>query len=82
MVSVSVTYLGILLILVDFLAAYIGIPIYFVLYGFWKIFKRTPFINAHDADIFTGKAALDAEDEKWPEQIPRNIFEKFWFWIV
>jgi amino acid transporter len=66
----------------NFLAAYIGIPIFFGLYGFWKIFKRTHWIAPADADITTGKAALDAEDGQWPEQHPRNIFEKIWFWIA
>ncbi|EKD21361.1 uncharacterized protein L3040_000604 [Drepanopeziza brunnea f. sp. 'multigermtubi'] len=66
----------------DFLAAYIGIPIFLTLYTFWKIWKRSPFIKAADADIQSGKAALDAEDGQWPEQIPRNIFEKIWFWIA
>ncbi|CZR53101.1 probable general amino acid permease [Phialocephala subalpina] len=65
-----------------FLTAYLGIPIFFVLYGFWKIYKRTPFIHPADADITTGKAALDAEDGQWPEQHPRNIFERVWFWIA
>ncbi|PVH74167.1 hypothetical protein DL98DRAFT_519476 [Cadophora sp. DSE1049] len=66
----------------DFLAAYIGIPIFFLLYAFWKIWKRSPWINSADADITTGKAALDAEDGQWPEQIPKNIFQKIWFWIA
>lgn len=66
----------------NFLAAYIGIPIFFVLYFFWKILKRTKWISAYDADITTGKAALDAEDGQWPEQHPRNIFERIWFWIA
>jgi amino acid transporter len=66
----------------DFLAAYIGIPIFFLLFGFWKIFKRTEFHSAANADITTGKAALDAEDGQWPELIPRNIFERIWFWIA
>jgi amino acid transporter len=66
----------------DFLAAYIGIPIFFVLYGFWKVFRRTPVIKGRDADITTGKAALDAEDGQWPEQVPRNIIERIWFWIA
>jgi len=66
----------------NFLTAYLGIPIFFVLYGFWKIFKRTPWIHPADADITTGKAALDAEDGQWPEQHPRNIFERIWFWIA
>jgi len=66
----------------NFLAAYIGIPIFFGLYGFWKILKRTHWITPADADITTGKAALDAEDGQWPEQNPRNIFERIWFWIA
>ena len=66
----------------DFLAAYIGIPIFFALYFFWKVFKRTHVIKDADADITTGKAALDAEDLNWPEQHPRNVFERIWFWIA
>ncbi|KAF4637758.1 hypothetical protein G7Y89_g332 [Cudoniella acicularis] len=66
----------------DFLAAYIGIPIYFLLYAFWKIFKRTSWISPANADITTGKAALDAEDGQWPEEKPRNFIEAIWFWIA
>jgi amino acid transporter len=65
--------------LTDFFTAYIGVPIFFLLYGFWKIFKRSKFVDPAHADIWSGKSALDAE--VWPEQIPRNIVEKFWFWL-
>jgi yeast amino acid transporter len=65
--------------LTDFFTAYIGIPIFFLLYGFWKIFKRPKFVNPANADIWSGKAALDAE--VWPEQVPRNLLERFWFWL-
>lgn len=58
----------------SFLTAYIGIPIYLSLFLFWKIFKKTRFIPAVEADIFTGKAALDAEI--WPDRVARNIFER------
>ncbi|KAG9616812.1 amino acid permease, partial [Aureobasidium melanogenum] len=64
----------------DFITAYIGIPIYIVLYLFWKVFKREPFVKPAQADIWTGKAAMDAEH--WPEQQPRNFIEKIWFWIA
>jgi yeast amino acid transporter len=66
----------------SFITAYIGIPIYFILYFSWKILKRTKWINPAESDIHTGKAALDAADAHWPEQIPRNIIEKFWFWLA
>ena len=35
-----------------------------------------------EADITSGKAALDAEDSQWPELVPRNVFERFWFWLA
>ncbi|KZF19661.1 hypothetical protein L228DRAFT_254282 [Xylona heveae TC161] len=66
----------------DFLVAYIGIPIYLGLYAFWKIVKRTKFVKPEEADIYSGKAILDEEDSKWPEQVPRNFIEKIWFWIA
>jgi yeast amino acid transporter len=65
--------------LTDFFTAYIGIPIFFMLYAFWKIFKRDKFVNPAQADIWSGKAALDAV--VWKESEPRNIFEKFWYWL-
>lgn len=65
-----------------FVTTYIGIPVFFLLYFFWKFYKKTSFIKPEDADITTGKALLDAEDAQWPPQIPRNIFERFWFWLA
>jgi amino acid transporter len=65
--------------LTSFFTAYIGIPIFFLLYGFWKVFKRTSFVKPVEADIWSGKAALDAE--VWPENIPTNIIQKFWYWL-
>jgi yeast amino acid transporter len=62
-----------------FITDYIGIPIYFGLYLFWRLFKRTHFINAAEADIYTGKAAMDSV--VWPEQIPKNFIQKFWYWL-
>ncbi|MCJ1401101.1 hypothetical protein MMC11_004313 [Xylographa trunciseda] len=66
----------------NFVTSYVGIPIFFVLYGFWKVFKRTKWLNPADVDLHTGKAALDAADLHWPEQHPRNIIERIWFWIA
>lgn len=66
----------------DFITAYVGIPIFAALYLGWKIIKRTKWISPAEADIHTGKAALDAADAHWPERVPRNIFEKVWFWIA
>lgn len=66
----------------DFITAYVGVPIYFGLYAFWKIWKRTKWLGAEEADIQTGKAALDAADRHWPERVPRNWGERVWFWIA
>ena len=63
-----------------FITDYIGIPIFFGLWLFWRIFKRTHFIPSAEADLHTGKAALDAIH--WPERNPRNMIEKIWFWIA
>ena len=63
-----------------FVTAYVGVPIYFGLFLFWKILKRTKMVKAEEADIFTGKAAVDAV--QWPERIARNTWERVWFWIA
>jgi amino acid permease len=39
----------------SFITAYICVPIYFAFYLFWKIVKRTPFVKASEADIWSGK---------------------------
>ena len=64
----------------DFITAYVGIPIYLGLYFGWKIAKRTKIIRSKDADIFSGKAALDAV--VWPKNEPRNWIERIWYWIA
>lgn len=56
------------------------IPVYLGLSIFWKLFKRTKFVKPSGADIWTGKAALDAEE--WPSVIPKNMIERIWFWIA
>jgi len=64
----------------SFITDYIGIPIYFGLFLFWKVLKRTKWVNPAEADIFSGKAGLDAI--VWPERKPRNVIERIWFWIA
>ncbi|TID18506.1 Mannose-6-phosphate isomerase [Venturia nashicola] len=63
-----------------FLTAYVGIPIFFGLYAFWRVLRKTSFVNPAEADIWSGKAALDAE--VWHDPEPRNFAEKVWFWIA
>jgi amino acid transporter len=63
-----------------FITDYIGIPIFFGLLLIGKIFFKSRWIPSSQADLFTGKAALDAIE--WPERVPRNMLEKVWFWIA
>lgn len=63
-----------------FITAYVGIPIYFGWFVFWKILKRTSLVDPAEADIWSGKTALDAKI--WPDTKPRNFLEKVWQWIV
>lgn len=64
----------------QFIISYIGVVIYFGLYGSAKIFLKSKIVPISEMDIFSGKAALDAQ--VWPERIPRNFAEKVWFWIA
>lgn len=66
----------------NFITAYAGIPIFAALFLIWKVVKGTRWVRPQEADIQTGKAALDAADAHWPERRPRNVFEKVWFWIA
>jgi amino acid transporter len=65
----------------DFITDYIGIPIFVILFFGWKLVKKTKAVSPAEADIFTGKAAMDAADAHWPPIVPRNVLEKFWFWL-
>lgn len=66
-----------------FLAAYITIPIFLALYLGHKVIKRTRFlIPVPEIDVVTYKKEMDefcAYDE---EPIPKNVWQKIWFWIA
>ena len=64
----------------DFFTAYVNVPIFFLLFFFWKVLKRTRAVKAAEADIWSGKHAVD--NAVWPEEHPRNVFEHIWFWIA
>ena len=68
-----------------FLAAYITLPIFLVLYLGHKAIRRTRFlIPVAEIDLVTGKAEMDefcAEDFTGAP-IPKNFLQKIWFWIA
>lgn len=67
----------------DFLAAYITIPIFLVLYLGHKLFYRTPFlIPIPSIDVITGKQEMDELEAMDRPPIPRNVLEKAWFWLA
>ncbi|KAL9613660.1 MAG: hypothetical protein Q9167_001789 [Letrouitia subvulpina] len=67
----------------SFLAAYITLPIFIVLYIGHKIWFRTPiFYPASKIDIWTGKEEADRLEEMDVPPVARNIWEKIWFWIA
>ncbi|KAF2026514.1 proline-specific permease-like protein [Setomelanomma holmii] len=69
----------------DFLAAYITLPIFLVLYLGHKIWFRTPFaIKVHNIDVISGKREMDelCKNDISGAPVPKNGFQKVWFWIA
>uniref|UniRef100_L2G1I8 Proline-specific permease n=1 Tax=Colletotrichum fructicola (strain Nara gc5) TaxID=1213859 RepID=L2G1I8_COLFN len=67
----------------DFLAAYITLPIFLVLYVGHKIWFRTPFAKRpEDVDVITGVKEMEDMAELDEEPIPKNMLQKFWFWLA
>jgi amino acid transporter len=69
----------------DFLAAYITIPIFLVLYLGHKIWFRTPFmIPVQHIDVMSGKKEMDelCKNDISGAPVPKNVFQKVWFWIA
>ncbi|KAL6712037.1 hypothetical protein ACN47E_003080 [Coniothyrium glycines] len=69
----------------DFLAAYITLPIFLVLYLGHKIFYRTPFaMRVQNIDVVSGKREMDelCKDDVSGAPVPRNFAQRVWFWIA
>lgn len=66
-----------------FLAAYITIPIFLALYLGHKIVRRTKFaVPVHEIDVITGKGEMDAYCAMDKDPVPKNVWQKIWFWIA
>ncbi|OJJ52787.1 hypothetical protein ASPSYDRAFT_163731 [Aspergillus sydowii CBS 593.65] len=48
-----------------FITAYLGIPVYVTAFFAWKFVKKTELVKPHNADIWTGKAAIDREEAEF-----------------
>jgi len=67
----------------DFLAAYITLPIFLVLYFGHKIYFRTPFAKKiEDIDVMTGKREMDELAEMEVIRVPKNWLQRAWFWLA
>lgn len=69
----------------SFLAAYITIPIFFALYIGHKVWFKTRFaIRTSQIDVITGKREMDelCRNDISGAPVPKNVFQKVWFWIA
>lgn len=67
----------------NFLAAYITIPIFFMLYLGHKFWFRTPFaIPISEIDVITGKKEMDELADQDVEPVAKNFLHKIWLWIA
>ncbi|ANB14024.1 proline permease PUT4 [Sugiyamaella lignohabitans] len=68
----------------DFVAAYITLPIFVVLYLGHKIYYRRWrwFTPTSEVDVTSGLSECEAYERSCPERVPRNALEKVWMWIA
>jgi amino acid transporter len=64
----------------DFVASYIGIPIFIVPIICWKLWFRTKFLRAHEIDLWSGRLQ---DGEITPHKNPRNTwYGRFFDWLM
>lgn len=69
----------------NFLAAYITLPIFLALYLGHKLWFRTAFaIKIQNIDVISNKREMDelCKDDISGAPVPKNIFQRIWFWIA
>ncbi|KAF2187613.1 proline-specific permease-like protein [Zopfia rhizophila CBS 207.26] len=67
----------------NFLAAYITLPIFIVLYAGHKMWFKTAFsIKVHNIDVISGKREMDELCALDEQPVPKNWLQKFWFWLA
>ena len=49
----------------NFITGYLGIPLYLLMIAGYKLYKRNPGVKAENADLWTGKAEIDREEEEF-----------------
>lgn len=49
----------------NFITGYLGIPLYLVMIAGYKLIMRSKTVRPHTADLFSGKAQIDAEEQEY-----------------
>jgi len=57
----------------NFITGYLGIPLYLIMIAGYKIVKKTKQVKPEEADLWTGKAVVDADEAEW---IAKEAYEK------
>ncbi|OAA68543.1 Amino acid/polyamine transporter I [Niveomyces insectorum RCEF 264] len=58
----------------DFVSAYIGMPLFALLFFGWKLVKKTKIVPISEIDIYTGRVVGDERDSP---VLPKNRLQKF-----
>ncbi|KAM7188440.1 Amino acid permease/ SLC12A domain containing protein [Naviculisporaceae sp. PSN 640] len=67
----------------DFLAAYITLPAFALLYLGHKVVYRGPWVKpVGDIDVITGKQEMDDLTAADEDPVPKNVLQRIWFWIA
>ncbi|KAF1951902.1 amino-acid permease inda1 [Byssothecium circinans] len=67
----------------NFLAAYITIPIFLVLYLGHKLWFKTSWaIKVSQIDVVSGKREMDEMCATDEDPVPKNFLQRMWFWVA
>ncbi|OAA47119.1 amino-acid permease inda1 [Metarhizium rileyi] len=67
----------------DFVAAYITLPIFFILYVGHKVWSRTSlYIPVDKIDAITGKKEMDELEAMDEPRVAKNWLQKAWYWLA
>lgn len=67
----------------NFITAYLGIPLYAILFFGYKFTMKTKAVKPHEADLWSGKAAIDRQEEEYlasKAESDANMSQANWFY--
>ncbi|KAJ7785219.1 amino acid permease/ SLC12A domain-containing protein [Mycena maculata] len=63
----------------DFIVAYINIPIFIILYGVWKVVRKSKIVTPSEMDFRSNVPPPEMVDVEEPE--PTGVWGKIWVWL-